>query len=66
VDDILVHKVADDNYFLCVNASNQDKDFDHIIAHNKFQCEVENAGPRLAQIAVQGLRARDFAEAHGN
>src|SRR5438874_119351 len=54
VDDILVHKVADDHYFLCVNASNQEKDFAHIVTHNKFQCEVENAGPRLAQIAVQG------------
>ena len=30
VDDILVHKVAADHYFLCVNASNQDKDFEHI------------------------------------
>src|SRR6266568_950531 len=30
VDDVLVHKVADDHYFLCVNASNQDKDFEHI------------------------------------
>ena len=54
VDDILVHKVADDHYFLCVNASNQDKDFLYIVSHNTFQCEVENAGPRLAQIAVQG------------
>src|SRR5262252_6773904 len=25
VDDILVHKVQDDHFFLCVNASNQDK-----------------------------------------
>jgi aminomethyltransferase len=57
VDDILVHKVADDHYFLCVNASNQDKDFEHIAAHNKFDCTVENAGPRYAQIAVQGPRA---------
>src|SRR5215831_7904088 len=24
VDDILVHKIADDHYFLCVNASNQE------------------------------------------
>ena len=30
VDDILVHKVADDHYFLCVNAANQEKDFEHI------------------------------------
>ena len=26
VDDILVHKVSADNFFLCVNASNQEKD----------------------------------------
>ena len=26
VDDVLVHKVADDHYFLCVNASNQEKE----------------------------------------
>jgi len=57
VDDILVHKVADDHYFICVNASNQDKDYEHISAHNRFDCTVENAGSRYAQIAVQGPRA---------
>ena len=36
VDDLLVHKIADDHYFLCVNASNQDRDFAHIAAQNKF------------------------------
>lgn len=54
VDDILVHKVAGDHFFLCVNASNQDKDFEHIVAHNRFDCTVENAGDRFAQIAIQG------------
>ncbi|MCX6603039.1 MAG: glycine cleavage system aminomethyltransferase GcvT [Acidobacteria bacterium] len=54
VDDILVHKVADDHYFLCVNASNQDGDYAHIVSQNKFEAEVENAGPRYAQLAVQG------------
>src|SRR5580692_2174626 len=57
VDDILVHKVADDSFFLCVNASNQEKDFEHITAHNKFDCTVENAGHKYAQIAIQGPRA---------
>ncbi len=57
VDDILVHKVADDSYFLCVNASNQEKDFEHIRAHNTFDCEVEFASPKYAQIAVQGPKA---------
>ena len=37
VDDILVHKVADDHFFLCVNASNQDKDYEHIVTHNTLQ-----------------------------
>ena len=54
VDDILVHKVADDHYFLCVNASNQDKDYEHIAANHHFDATVENAGPRYAQLAVQG------------
>src|SRR5271166_1449367 len=58
VDDILVHKVADDHYFLCVNASNQDKDYEHIVANNNFDATVENAGPRYAQIAIQGPTAR--------
>jgi len=57
VDDILVHKVADHHFFLCVNASNQDKDYDHIVQHNHFDCTVENAGDRYAQIAIQGPRA---------
>ena len=56
-DDILVHKVAGDRYFLCVNASNQDKDFAHISAHNRFDATVENAGERYAQLALQGPRA---------
>src|SRR5690349_3514610 len=58
VDDILVHKVADDHYFLCVNASNQDKDFEHIRAQNHFDAEVENAGERYAQLAIQGPKAQ--------
>jgi len=58
VDDILVHKVAGDHYFLCVNASNQDKDFEHIRSVNRFDAQVENAGDRYAQLAIQGPRAR--------
>ncbi len=59
VDDILVHKVADEHYFLCVNASNQDKDYQHIVSHNQFDATVENAGSHYAQLAVQGPRALD-------
>ena len=58
VDDILVHKVADDHYFLCVNAGNQEKDFEHIRAQNRFNAQVEFASDRYAQLAIQGPQAR--------
>src|SRR6202040_476789 len=54
VDDILVHKVADDHYFICVNASNQDKDHEYIAAANRHNAQVEFAGDRYAQLAIQG------------
>jgi aminomethyltransferase len=56
-DDILVHKVAGDHYFLCVNAANQEKDYEHIRAANRFDAVVAFASARYAQIAVQGPRA---------
>jgi glycine cleavage system T protein (aminomethyltransferase) len=58
VDDILVHKVADDHYFLCVNASNQEKDFEHIRAMNRFDAQVTLSSDRYVQLAVQGPHAR--------
>jgi aminomethyltransferase len=59
VDDILVHKIGDDHYFLCVNASNQEKDYEHIRDANRWGAVVEFASERYAQIAVQGPRALD-------
>jgi len=58
VDDILVHKVAEDHIFLCVNASNQEKDYEHIHSQNRFEAEVEFASGRYSQLAIQGPRAR--------
>ncbi len=57
VDDILVYRVNRQHYFLCVNASNQEKDFEHIAAQNRWDCEVDFAGPRYSQLAVQGPKA---------
>jgi aminomethyltransferase len=61
VDDILVYKVADDHYFLCVNAANQRKDYEHIVAMHRaagrFDATVEYTSERYAQLAVQGPKA---------
>ncbi len=62
VDDLLVHKISDTHYLLCVNAGNQDQDFEHIVEHNTFDAQVENAGPRYSQLAIQGPRAKDILQ----
>jgi aminomethyltransferase len=62
VDDIIVHRVAGDSWFICVNASNQDKDFAHIRAANHFDCEVEFAGDKYAQLAIQGPKSLAIAQ----
>ncbi len=58
VDDVLMHKVADNHYFLCVNASNQEKDFEHIRSMNRFDAEVRFSSGDYAQLAVQGPNAQ--------
>ena len=58
VDDLLVHKISEARYLLCVNAGNQDRDFDHIVSQNEVGAEVENAGSRYSQLAIQGPRAK--------
>jgi aminomethyltransferase len=57
VDDVLVHKVDADHYFLCVNAGNQEDDFDHISLQNRWKANVEFASQRYAQMAIQGPKA---------
>ncbi len=58
VDDILVYKVADDHYFLCVNASNQEKDDEHIRTANRWNAQVDFASARYAQLAIPGPKAQ--------
>ncbi len=59
VDDLLVHKMADDHYFLVVNAANADKDYAYICAQAAAfaNADVINRSDDYAQIAVQGPRA---------
>ena len=36
--------------------------FEHIVANNQFDAEVENAGPRYSQLAIQGPRAKEILQ----
>ncbi len=57
VDDVLVHRMAADHYFLCVNASNQRKDFEWMVSNNRFDAKIDYASEKYAQLAVQGPQA---------
>ena len=57
VDDILVHRLGRNDLFLCVNASNQEKDFEWIISRNRFDAQAELTSEHYAQLAIQGPQA---------
>jgi aminomethyltransferase len=58
VDDILVHRFARDHYFLCVNASNTDKDSAWIDGYTPdFDAEATNVSANYSQLAIQGPKA---------
>ena len=65
VDDILVYRIDEQTYMLCVNASNIDKDWAHILHHGKAfgmeaGRELYNASDEICQLAIQGPKALEL------
>ena len=55
VDDLLVHRFSENHYFLCVNASNAEKDYQWILKNaGSYDAKVRNTSQETAQLAVQG------------
>lgn len=59
IDDLIVYKFADDLWLVVVNASNRLKDFAHISENILAGTHVEDISDTVAQIALQGPRAKD-------
>lgn len=57
VDDLIVYKMKEDQYLLVVNASNIDKDWDWISAHNDMGVEMQNLSDEYSLLAIQGPKA---------
>lgn len=63
VDDLLVYKVNDEEYFLVINASNIDKDVAWIKKNAEgFNVTVEDESPVYGELAVQGPEAEETME----
>ena len=60
VDDLIIYKMTDGKYFVVVNASNIEKDWNHITKYNeKFGAKLTNASDEMSLIAIQGPNATD-------
>jgi aminomethyltransferase len=57
VDDLLVYRFSATEYYLVVNASNIEKDWNWISKHNTFGVEMVNMSDDLSLLAVQGPNA---------
>ncbi len=58
IDDLIIYCLEENNkYMLVVNASNIQKDWDWIQAHNTEGVEIEDISDRTALLAVQGPNA---------
>ena len=57
VDDLLIYRINENEYFLVVNASNIDKDWAWISSLNDLDVEMENISDSYSLLAVQGPKA---------
>ena len=54
VDELIVYRMAEDEFFVVVNASNRFKDVDWMRNHIKGECEFKDVSDEYAQLALQG------------
>jgi aminomethyltransferase len=60
VDDVIVHRLGEDDYLLVINAGTREKDVDWVRKNTaNFDCIVEDLSDRYTQLAIQGPRAVD-------
>lgn len=63
VDDVIVHRLGEDEYLLVINAGTREKDFSWVRDNTRqFDCAVENLSDDFTQIAIQGPKAVDLLQ----
>jgi len=63
VDDVIVHRLGEDEYLLVINAGTREKDFNWVRDNTRqFDCTVENLSDDFTQIAIQGPKGVDVLQ----
>src|SRR6266403_2070809 len=58
VDDVIVHRLGEEDYLLVINAGTREKDIRWVRENTKsFDCVVEDLSDAYTQLAIQGPRA---------
>jgi aminomethyltransferase len=59
IDDFVLYRYEDQKYMMVVNAANIEKDWTWCLQQNTMGASLENASDYMAQLAVQGPKAKD-------
>jgi aminomethyltransferase len=63
VDDVIVHKMADDDYLIVINAGTREKDYNWVRDNAAgFNCKVTDLSDQFTQIAIQGPKGVDLLQ----
>jgi aminomethyltransferase len=63
VDDVVVHRLGEDDFLLVINAGTREKDIQWVREHTRgFDCVVEELSDSYTQLAIQGPRAIDLLQ----
>jgi aminomethyltransferase len=63
VDDVIVHRLGEDDFLLVINAGTREKDINWVRANTKgFDCVVEDLSDAYTQLAIQGPRAVEVVQ----
>jgi glycine cleavage system T protein (aminomethyltransferase) len=63
VDDVIVHRLGEDEYLLVINAGTREKDFNWVRENTlQFDCKVEHLSDDFTQLAIQGPKAVDILQ----
>jgi len=66
IDDLIIYRISQDHYFLVVNASNIDKDWNWISSHNDLGVEMNNLSDDYSLLAIQGPKAAEAMQSLTN
>src|SRR5258706_7199638 len=63
VDDVIVHRLGENDYLLVINAGTREKDFNWVRDNTRsFDAKVEDVGDKYTQLAIQGPRAAELLQ----